>query len=118
MAPRLLLPLLLCSVAAHSAAAFGFTEPPAVTDGNVIQRRRFLQSTAALTAASWAGQSPSTPWLSPAAAEDAVAAEVPMKMFVDNANPSLFAIEVPKRFFAIRRSAKGDLPDAKTGKGE
>lgn len=26
-------------------------------------------------------------------------------------------MDVPQRFFAIRRSAKGDLPDAKTGKG-
>ena len=118
MASRLLLTLAFSSVAVHSAAAFGFAEPP-VNDGNVIQRRRFLQSTAALTVASWTGggQSSPTPWLSPASAED-VATEVPMKMFVDTANPSLFAIEVPKRFFSIRRSAKGDLPDPKTGKGE
>lgn len=33
--------------------------------------------------------------------------EVPMKTFVDSAKPSLFSIDVPKRFFAIRRSSKG-----------
>jgi len=40
-----------------------------------------------------------------------------MKRFVDNANPSYFVIDVPQRFFTIRRSAKGDLPDAQTGQG-
>jgi len=29
----------------------------------------------------------------------------------------LFSLSVPKRFYTLRRSAKGDLPDAKTGKG-
>lgn len=52
---------------------------------------------------------------SKALAEEAT--DVPMKLFIDTANPSLFAINVPQRFFAIRRSAKGDLPDEKTGKG-
>lgn len=116
--PRLLISIVFFSAAVHSAAAFGFPKP-SVNDGNVIsgQRRRLLQSTASITVASWTGGLPSsTPWLSPASAEDAVT-EVPMKSFVDNANPSLFAIDVPQRFFSIRRSAKGDLPDAKTGQG-
>lgn len=81
------------------------------------QRRRVLQSTAALTTLS--------PFLAngffslPAVADDAaeVVVEVPMKSFVDNAKPSLFSINVPQRFFSIRRSAKGDLPDSKTGQG-
>lgn len=30
---------------------------------------------------------------------------------------SLFTIRVPNSFFAIRRSAKGDLPDSNTGQG-
>eukprot|EP00578_Thalassiosira_sp_NH16_P007748 CAMPEP_0181120074 /NCGR_PEP_ID=MMETSP1071-20121207/23947_1 /TAXON_ID=35127 /ORGANISM="Thalassiosira sp., Strain NH16" /LENGTH=282 /DNA_ID=CAMNT_0023204675 /DNA_START=65 /DNA_END=913 /DNA_ORIENTATION=+ len=117
--PRLLISIVFLSAAVHSAASFGFAKP-SVNDGvNVIsgQRRRLLQSTASITVASWTGGlSSSTPWLSPASAEDA-AAEVPMKRFVDNANPSLFVIDVPQRFFSIRRSAKGDLPDAKTGQG-
>lgn len=40
---------------------------------------------------------------------------VPMKTFVDPAG--LFALNLPQRFFALRRSAKGDLPDAQTGTG-
>jgi hypothetical protein len=36
---------------------------------------------------------------------------IEMKTFVDP--QGMFAINVPVRFFAIRRSAKGDLPDAK-----
>ncbi|KAL3777987.1 hypothetical protein ACHAW5_003267 [Stephanodiscus triporus] len=102
----LLIIAVIFSDAAHVAAPFGFAEP-SFSDG---QRRRLLQSTAAITVASWTG-------LSPASAVDDVATEVPMKRFVDDANPSLFEIDVPQRFFAIRRSARGDLPDAKTGQG-
>jgi hypothetical protein len=36
-----------------------------------------------------------------------------MKLFVD----PLFVVSVPKPFFTLRRTQKGDLPDAKTGKG-
>ena len=55
-----------------------------------------------------------------AAAEDAAvvpAAAVPveMKTFVDP--KGLFALNVPKRYFTLRRTEKGDLPDEKTGKG-
>ncbi len=88
-------------------------------DGEAIllnQRRRLLQSTAALTLA---GFSSSLPAFADETAEVVAAPQVvvPMKTFVDNANPSLFSLDVPKRFFSIRRSAKGDLPDAKTGQG-
>jgi hypothetical protein len=38
-----------------------------------------------------------------------------MKDFVDPAG--LFSLRVPKGFFTLRRTAKGDLPDSKTGKG-
>jgi hypothetical protein len=63
-----------------------------------------------------------TPWLPYAWAIDDVTTAtddivVPMKLFIDTANPSLFTINVPQRFFAIRRSSKGDLPDVKTGQG-
>ena len=40
-----------------------------------------------------------------------------MKLFTDTATPSLFEINVPTRFFSIRRTFEYDLPDAKTGKG-
>jgi hypothetical protein len=40
---------------------------------------------------------------------------VEMKTFVDP--KGLFVIQVPKQFFAIRRTVKGDLPDETTGKG-
>eukprot|EP00560_Eucampia_antarctica_P007407 CAMPEP_0197823628 /NCGR_PEP_ID=MMETSP1437-20131217/954_1 /TAXON_ID=49252 ORGANISM="Eucampia antarctica, Strain CCMP1452" /NCGR_SAMPLE_ID=MMETSP1437 /ASSEMBLY_ACC=CAM_ASM_001096 /LENGTH=284 /DNA_ID=CAMNT_0043422883 /DNA_START=208 /DNA_END=1062 /DNA_ORIENTATION=- len=52
-----------------------------------------------------------------AAEETAVAAAavVEMKTFVDP--QGLFVFTLPKRFFALRRTNKGDLPDAKTGVG-
>lgn len=105
---------------AHSAAAFGFPEPSVNHGAETVsdQRRRFLQSTAAITVASWTGgKSSTTPWLSPALADDVEVEVVAMKRFVDTNNPSYFLMDVPQRFFAIRRSFKGDLPDAKTGKG-
>lgn len=80
-------------------------------------RRRLLRSSsfAALTLASaWNGVAPV---IANAAETGVLQDEVEMKVFADTATPSLFVIEVPKRFFALRRSAKGDLPDAKTGKG-
>ena len=122
MTPILLIAAVVCSIiSAPSAAAFGVSEHSIKDDAS--PRRRFLKSTAAITVASWTGGKTPTPWLSPAFAADDVATdldtttEVEMKRFVDNANPSLFVIDVPQSFFAIRRSAKGDLPDAKTGKG-
>merc|ERR1712183_442077 len=38
-----------------------------------------------------------------------------MKTFIDP--QGLFALVVPEKFFVVRRSIKGDLPDEKTGKG-
>jgi hypothetical protein len=40
---------------------------------------------------------------------------VPMKLFVDP--QGLFVLSLPQRFFVLRRTAKGDLPDESTGKG-
>ncbi len=76
---------------------------PDVNDHLIVcdGRRQFLQATAAITVASWADQA-----LAAVSVIDAET-EVPMKTFVDNAKPSLFSIDVPNRFFAIRRSAKG-----------
>ena len=44
-----------------------------------------------------------------------VEAPVEMKNFIDP--KGLFAITVPNRFYAIRRTVKGDLPNEATGKG-
>lgn len=55
--------------------------------------------------------------MSPANAEVDVAPLVAeeMKSFIDP--QGLFALTVPKSFYTLRRTQKGDLPDAKTGKG-
>ena len=90
---------------------------------SVNRRRRVLQSVAMLTLSPLVNSFSSRAALAEESAEVAIVAAappqvvVPMKSFVDNAKPSLFSIDVPQRFFAIRRSAKGDLPDAKTGQG-
>ena len=117
-----------CIILAISpAAAFGFTDNSSTNlkQNNLevlTQRRQFIYSTA-ITIASWTG---ATPFISPVNAIDVeslpteaskIVEEVTMKTFVDSASPSLFAINVPQRFFSIRRTSKGDLPDAKTGKG-
>ena len=117
-----------CIILAISpAAAFRFTDNSSTNlkQNNLevlTQRRQFIYSTA-ITIASWTG---ATPFISPVNAIDVeslpteastIVEEVTMKTFVDSANPSLFAINVPQRFFSIRRTSKGDLPDAKTGKG-
>lgn len=38
-----------------------------------------------------------------------------MKDFIDP--QGLFTIRIPKSYFALRRTGKGDLPDPKTGTG-
>ena len=43
------------------------------------------------------------------------ATSIAMKTFVDPQD--LFSLRVPSDFFTLRRTVKGDLPDAKTGKG-
>jgi hypothetical protein len=77
-------------------------------------RRNFLESIIGTTVASVLIST--TTGASPALAADTVAAApLEMKTFVDP--KGLFALNIPKSFFAIRRTAKGDLPDEKTGKG-
>jgi hypothetical protein len=44
-----------------------------------------------------------------------ILSKAPMKEFLDP--QGLFSIRVPQEFFTLRRTQKGDLPDAKTGKG-
>lgn len=40
---------------------------------------------------------------------------IDMKLFIDPLQ--LFIVTVPTRYYVVRRTAKGDLPDEKTGKG-
>jgi hypothetical protein len=57
---------------------------------------------------------PSLAFVGSAFAEDVQApTSIEMKSFED----PLFTLSVPKSFFTLRRTQKGDLPDAKTGKG-
>lgn len=49
------------------------------------------------------------------AEESAVVPTMEMKEFTDP--EGLFSLRVPKNFYTLRRTQKGDLPDAKTGKG-
>jgi hypothetical protein len=57
-----------------------------------------------------------TPSGSSTANDDVVVVpSVPMKLFVDP--QGLFVLSLPQRFFVLRRTAKGDLPDETTGKG-
>lgn len=76
-------------------------------DGRIDVTRRNAFSAATISALSLGGV------FQPAFAET-LTESVEMKTFVDP--QGMFAINVPKRFFTLRRSAKGDLPDAK-GKG-
>jgi hypothetical protein len=47
--------------------------------------------------------------------DDTIEAAVAMKTFVDP--EGMFIINIPQRFFAIRRTNQGDLPNAATGSG-
>lgn len=73
-----------------------------------MNRRSWLQ----LTTAGWATNLLFAPAIAAASAAPDI---VPMKTFIDPMG--LFVINVPQRFFSLRRSAKGDLPDSKTGQG-
>lgn len=89
----------------------------------VSQRRKFLSILSTTTTATAAAMMMN---IQPSAAEEALVESSPppaikpvntieMKTFVDP--KGLFILNVPKRFFAIRRTVKGDLPDEATGKG-
>jgi len=131
MIPRFLFIIVVVySLLVDPTTAFGISksihkENVNTKSNTLSQRRKFLQSTAAISVVSWTSgsniiKSPIVTPVSPACADvdvSTVVEEVPMKLFTDTANPSLFAINVPTRFFSIRRTFKYDLPDAKTGKG-
>lgn len=81
----------------------------ACLSGPVNTRRNWLQGLAVAAGSSLVA----SPLM--ARAEDAVVTPLEMKEFVDPAG--LFSLRVPKGFYTLRRTQKGDLPDAKTGKG-
>ena len=86
------------------------------TSLNVIASRRSALQDVAKRVAAASGIATSSSLIGPnsALAETvADAAPVEMKLFSDE----LFVVNIPKRFFALRRRAKGDLPDEKTGQG-
>ena len=80
-------------------------------DDDVLGRRKWLSSSLVAATTLWGSS------ILPAMAEgtEATATVVEMKDFVDPVG--YFSIRIPKYFFALRRSAKGDLPDPKTGQG-
>jgi hypothetical protein len=99
-----------------SAAALSSSPPSSLSQTSLYHtkdsRRNFVEGIIASTIAGAVAASVSAP---PALAAEIVASPVEMKTFVDP--KGLFVLNIPKRFFAIRRTAKGDLPDEKTGKG-
>ena len=90
------------------------------TSAGTSERRQFLSKIVSSTATATTGIIGFNAFHpSPSLAEDVAATAttntIEMKTFLDP--KGLFAINVPKRFFAIRRTVKGDLPDEATGKG-
>jgi hypothetical protein len=77
---------------------------------SVLSRRDWLAGTSAALAFTFTSVVDQA-W----ADEPAILAPLEMKEFVDP--QGLFALSVPKNFYTLRRTQKGDLPDAKTGKG-
>jgi hypothetical protein len=80
----------------------------ALFSSNSITRRQWFQQ-------HYFGLVIATTFLPNTAMADSTIEAVETKTFVDP--QGYFAITVPKSFFTIRRSAKGDLPDSKTGQG-
>ena len=91
----------------------------------ILDRRNWLSDIASTCSAAMVATTTNLGgWVEPAYAADEgepsliaadVAAKTEMKDFVDPLG--LFTIRVPKTFFTLRRTVKGDLPDDKTGKG-
>jgi len=85
------------------------TDPTNPTQHQNQQRRLFLRSIG--TAFVLESLKTTKPALADVMTPDAVE----MKTFVDP--KGLFVLNVPKRFFVIRRTVKGDLPNEETGEG-
>jgi hypothetical protein len=108
--------LLLAMMAISSATVASFQIPQqsrtTETSLSAVSNRRDWMAGASIAAAA----SLFLP-MSPANADADVSLLVAeeMKSFIDP--QGLFALMVPKSFYTLRRTQKGDLPDAKTGKG-
>ncbi len=83
----------------------------------VNTRRDWLQGLSTAMCVSVVAVSPIIARAEEAVVAPAAPAPTPLEMkeFVDPAG--LFSLRVPKAFYTLRRTQKGDLPDAKTGKG-
>jgi len=79
------------------------------TNMDCLSRKHFCSTAAASLASMWSVSAGAVQ----ASSYETVAME--MKDFIDPLG--LFSIRIPKNFFALRRSTKGDLPDENTGKG-
>lgn len=120
---NLLLQAAAWALAATSAHAFISSAAPSSAASKtstttsleaISSRRSALQDVAKrIAAASGIVVSSSLVGGNQALAETTTDAPVEMKLFSDE----LFVVNIPKRFFALRRRAKGDLPDEKTGQG-
>lgn len=120
---NLLLQAAAWALAATSAHAFISSATPSSAASKtstttsleaISSRRSALQDVAKrIAAASGIVVSSSLVGGNQALAETTTDAPVEMKLFSDE----LFVVNIPKRFFALRRRAKGDLPDEKTGQG-
>ena len=86
-------------------------------EGTVSSRRTLLKNLALVVGSSSSSllSVSSVPRVAFAEEEVVVENAVEMKTFIDP--QGMFALTLPKRFFALRRTSKGDLPDSKTGVG-
>lgn len=101
---RLILCLLLPTVTAFSVG-LKTKNPSSTALFSCTTRRQWLLQNGMIA----------TAFVSVPAASIAADVAIETKTFVDP--QGLFAITVPQSFFTLRRSAKGDLPDSKTGQG-
>ena len=81
-------------------------------DGDYTSRRQLLCSVSKIGSAMLVGIE-SLPHA--ALSDDTTTTPIAMKTFVDP--EGFFIINIPQRFFAIRRTNQGDLPNAATGSG-
>jgi len=103
---------ILCLLLLSSAVAFAVVVQNARSSTALFvnsNRRQWLSQAAASVSVVAATT------LSPAPSLAAESITIETKTFVDPLG--YFAITVPKNYFTLRRSAKGDLPDSKTGQG-
>jgi hypothetical protein len=85
----------------------------AASSSSLARRQFFAAASSVAVVGSWSLLGSSSAAFAADAAPAAVEV-VAMKDFVDP--KGLFKLQVPARFFTLRRTVKGDLPDEKTGK--